>query len=327
MPRNDQLIRQWHILRELESSRSRGKTINELVECLPPDYPKHARTVRRDIEALEAAGFPLLTDRVDGVARWKLMDGFGKLPALGFSPSEMMALSLARHLLAPLDGTNIQAALQSAMAKAQAVHHAPEGLAEVRSALTFGLGSHKSYKAHRDTIDRLSQAITTMHTVQMRYFSASRNQTTRREVDPYRLWYTTGALYLIAYCHRRKDVRMFAVERIRALTLTDHPFQMPLGFDINEYVQDALGVMRGQPIHVALRFDKQTAAWVRDRIWHQSQQLTPLKNGELTMTLTVADNRELVGWILSFGSGVRVIKPLSLKQAVRDEAMKIVSTG
>jgi predicted DNA-binding transcriptional regulator YafY len=41
------------------------------------------------------------------------------------------------------------------------------------------------------------------------------------------------------------------------------------------------------------------------------------------MTLTVADNRELVGWILSFGSGVRVIQPVSLREAVRQEAKAI----
>ena len=65
-------------------------------------------------------------------------------------------------------------------------------------------------------------------------------------MDPYRLWYASGGLYLIAYDHLRKDVRMFAVERIRSITLTDHPYQMPLGFDVEEYVQDALMIMRGQ---------------------------------------------------------------------------------
>ena len=326
MPRNDQLIRQWHILRELESSR--GKSVNELVENLPSDYPKHTRTIRRDIEALEAAGFPLINEQRDGTVRWKLMDGYDKVPALGFSASEMLALTLARRLLEPLEGTNIQTSLQSAMAKAQAgiSDHSTGGLANIQGAMVFGLGSHKSYKAHRETIDKLSQAITAMHTVQMRYFSASGNKTTRREVDPYRLWYTTGALYLVAYCHVRQDVRMFAVERIRALTLTDHPFQMPLGFNLKEYVQDALGVMRGRPIDVELRFDKMTSAWVRDRIWHESQTFKSLKNGELSMRLTVANNRELVGWILSFGCGVRVIKPASLKQAIQAEAKKIVNT-
>jgi predicted DNA-binding transcriptional regulator YafY len=66
----------------------------------------------------------------------------------------------------------------------------------------------------------------------MRYYSASSDRTRRREVDPYRLWYTDGALYLIGYCHRRKEVRMFAVDRILSLslTLTNHPWQLPYKF-------------------------------------------------------------------------------------------------
>jgi predicted DNA-binding transcriptional regulator YafY len=72
-----------------------------------------------------------------------------------------------------------------------------------------------------------------------------------------------------------------------------------------------------------LRFNTPTAVWSKNRIWHPTQTLTPHKNGELTMTLTVADNRELVGWILSFGSGVRVIEPASLREAVRQEAKAI----
>jgi predicted DNA-binding transcriptional regulator YafY len=116
---------------------------------------------------------------------------------------------------------------------------------------------------------------------------------------------------------------MFAVDRIRSLTITTHPYQMPLGFDLEAYVQDALVVMRGQPIAVELLFGRATAAWIKDRQWHASQQLTVGKNGTLSMTLRVADTRELLGWILSFGGGVRVVSPDSLRAAVRIEAEKI----
>ena len=70
-------------------------------------------------------------------------------------------------------------------------------------------------------------------------------------------------MYLIAYCHLRKDVRLFAIERIRSISLTDHPYQMPLGFNVDEYVQDALMVMRGRRIDVELLFAKTAAAWVK----------------------------------------------------------------
>jgi predicted DNA-binding transcriptional regulator YafY len=157
----------------------------------------------------------------------------------------------------------------------------------------------------------------------MRYYSASRNTTTRREVDPYRLWYAAGALYLIAYCHWRRDVRLFAVDRIGSLTITDHAYQMPLGFDVEAYVQDALMVMRGKRISVELQFSKSVAPWVKDRLWHSGQMMTTLRGGRLRMTLDVADTRELLGWILSFGGEVQVVRPKVLQQSVRDEARRI----
>jgi predicted DNA-binding transcriptional regulator YafY len=185
------------------------------------------------------------------------------------------------------------------------------------------LGPHKTYRAHRDAVDRIARAIADRRTVQMRYLSASSGKATRREVDPYHLWYAAGGLYLIGYCHRRRDVRMFAVERVRSLTVTEHAYQLPLGFDVEEYVQDALVVMRGRQIEVELLFDRATAVWARDRIWHPSQQLTPLKNGRLRMTLRVADTRELIGWILSFGRGATVIEPVALREQVRQEALAL----
>jgi predicted DNA-binding transcriptional regulator YafY len=132
---------------------------------------------------------------------------------------------------------------------------------------------------------------------------------------------------LIAYCHLRKDVRLFAVERVRSIALTDHRYQMPLGFNVQEYVQDALNVMRGRRIEVELLFSKKAAAWVKDKSWHPSQETKLLKDGRLKMVLKVADNDELVGWILSFGSQIHVLRPESLQASVKDEAQKIVNAG
>jgi predicted DNA-binding transcriptional regulator YafY len=325
MPRNDQVTRQWHLLRSLEASR-RGLTLEQLVEALPQGLSRHPRTVRRDLAALETAQFPLVTERIDGHVRWRLMEGFRDIPALSFSPTELMALAFTRDLLTPLAGTEIQSSLESAISKASTRIPPPAMtfLQQLRNTFSVGLGPHKRYRQQREAIDGLIRAITDKRTVQMRYYSASRNVTSRREVDPYRLRYVDGALYLIAYCHWRKDVRMFAVERIRSLTLTDHPYQMPLHFDVDAYVEDALVVMRGKRIEVGLLFDKPTAAWAKDRTWHPSQRLKPMKDGTLRMTLTVADTRELLGWILSFGTGVSVVQPDSLRLAVQEEARRIL---
>jgi predicted DNA-binding transcriptional regulator YafY len=326
VPRNDQAIRQLLLLQRLEANR-RGLTLGQLLDDLPADLTRHPRTIRRDLAALEAAHYPLVTERIDGEVRWRLLEGFCHVPALRLAPTELMALAFSRRLIGPLDGTEIKASLDSALAKATASIPAPalDHVRQLENSFSVGLGPHKSYRQYRETIDVLMRAITNKRTVQMRYYAASRNVTTRREVDPYRLRYVDGALYLIAYCHWRKDVRMFSIERIRSLSPTDHPYQMPLHFDIDAYVEDALVVMRGERVEVELVFEKATAAWVKDRIWHSSQRLKRLKGGALHMCLTVANTRELLGWVLSFGAAVRVVKPDSLRAAVEEEAGKILS--
>lgn len=325
MPRNDQAVRQLIVLKKLESSRQ-GLTLEQLAQALDPSAARHPRTLRRDLDAIESAGYPLLTERVDGRVRWKLLDGARSAPALRLSPTELMALTLSRRLVAPLEGTALHASLHSALGKASAALP-PEGLAlvqQLEDTFSVGLGPHKRYKHHRETVERLTQAIAEKTRIQMRYDSASRGRVTRREVDPYRLWYASGGLYLIGYCHLRKEPRMFAVERIKSVTPTEFPYQVPLHFDFDAFVEDSLTVMRGPRIAVELSFEKATAAWVKDRIWHPSQQLKHLPRGRIRMTLTVADSRELVGWILSFGGGVQVVRPDSLRKAVRQEAARIL---
>ena len=82
--------------------------------------------------------------------------------------------------------------------------------------------------------------------------------------------------------------------------------------------------MRGRRIEVDVLFSKKAAAWVKDKSWHPSQETTLLKNGRLKMTLKVADNDELVGWILSFGSQVSILSPESLLSKVKEEAKRII---
>lgn len=327
MPRNDQAVRQLVILHRLEASRH-GLTLEQLAQALDPGSTRHPRTLRRDLAAIEAVGCPLVTERVDGRVRWKLLEGFRNIPALRLSPTELMALTVSRRLIAPLDGTELHASLQSALGKVSAALP-PQGLAlaqQLESTFSVGIGPHKRYRHHREVVERITQAIGHKMRLQMRYDSASRGRMTRRDVDPYRLWFASGGLYLIGYCHLRKEPRMFAVERIKSVTPTDFPYQIPLHFDFDAFIEDSLTVMRGPRMTVELEFDKPTAAWVKDRIWHSSQEIRRLPRGQMRMTLSVADSRELVGWVLSFGGGVKVVQPDSLRIAVQQEARKILES-
>jgi predicted DNA-binding transcriptional regulator YafY len=73
-----------------------------------------------ELDALAAVGFAVVTQRHNGQTRWRLMEGFRAIPALGFSATELMGLLLSRNLLNPLEGTEIAESLNSALTKASA---------------------------------------------------------------------------------------------------------------------------------------------------------------------------------------------------------------
>jgi predicted DNA-binding transcriptional regulator YafY len=101
MARNDQAVRLLVVLKQLEAARQ-GLTLEQLAESLAPGSTRHPRTLRRDLAALEEAGYPLVTERINGHTCWRLMEGFRNVPGLRFSPSELMALTFSRRLITPL---------------------------------------------------------------------------------------------------------------------------------------------------------------------------------------------------------------------------------
>lgn len=117
-----------------------------------------------------------------------------------------------------------------------------------------------------EVLDHLTRASAERRTAQMGHLSASRVTASRRDADPHHLWCASSAPHLIAHSHRRRELRPSVDECIRAPSVIDHPFRLPLGFDVDGYVRDALVVMRGRQIGVELGLDRSTAAWARDRI-------------------------------------------------------------
>ena len=94
MARGDQLGRQWRIIQTLISSK-RGKSASELAS----ELDCHPRTVYRDLEALQIAGFPIYTERVEGKSLWSLLDTVKHQIPIPFSLPELMALYFGADML------------------------------------------------------------------------------------------------------------------------------------------------------------------------------------------------------------------------------------
>lgn len=314
--RGTQLTRQWKILRLLEF-RKRGLTAAELEAELEAPL----RTVYRDLTVLQSAGFPLYSEKDGRSSRWRLLEGSKNSLSLPFTVTELMSLHMSRDILKVFDGTVFQESIESLFDKVRTTltQEAIQYLDRISGRITVGFGPVKDYKAAKETISQVSEATGKRQRVEILYRAVSTGKTTTRKIDPYQVWAMNGGFYLIGHCHKRKAVRTFALERVKKLTVLKESFKLPKDFSLEEYLQTAFRVMRGDPEIVEVWFSPGAAHVVRERIWHPTQEVREQDDGSLIVTLKVPINYEIVSWILGFGSAAEVLRPASLKKRITEE--------
>jgi predicted DNA-binding transcriptional regulator YafY len=322
MPRGDQLSRQWKIIQALSAS-GRGRTAAELadeVECTQ-------RTVYRDLEALQAAGFPVYNERDDGRSLWQLAESVKKQPPLPLSMPELMALYFCSDMVKTLPDTVFHESLETLFKKIKAtlppasLHY----LQHIQKTITVGNKQYKNYARSRDVIEVLNKAAIRWRSIQFRYYSMSGRKETRRTVDPYRIWFFKGSFYVVGFCHLRQDVRIFSVDRMKQVVLTEKRFTVRTDFDFDAFMQSGFGVAGGVPEKVRIEFDENIARYIEDKVWHTSQKVRRGDNGSVVFEARVALTPELTSWILNWGSHARVLEPEALREAIRSEAEKITA--
>ncbi|MGD9226386.1 MAG: transcriptional regulator [Desulfobacterales bacterium] len=317
MARGDQLARQWRILQSLIAAR-RGKSAADLAREL--EY--HWRTVYRDLEALQLAGFPIFTDRVEGKNRWSILDTVRHNIPIPLNLTELMALYFSRGMMTVLKDTVFYESLESFFQKIKATLPAEtiQYLEKIEESFEVGSKPYKQYDRLRETIDRISEATRRRKNIEIEYFTMSRKKKTRRKVAPYKIWFFDGAFYLVGNCGLREDIRIFALDRIKSLTLTDETFEMPEGFTVEDFMRTSFGVFHGKPQNVRVRFAAEVAGYISEKIWHKTQKIQPQKDGSLIFEARVAGTDEIKFWVMSWGSKAQVLSPESLRNEIISEA-------
>ena len=319
MPRNAEVIRQWTILREIERARTAGATIDDLARTSGVT----TRTIRRDLQALEEAGFPIFDDRTqdDGRTHWVMNGQAFKGLAAGLTLAELSALYFSRTLVASLAGTPFKDDVESAFSKLATVltPHMRQFLDQLPRAIATKPDPMRRLASDDEKQERvLTRALeATLHQRQatLVYHSKASERTKAYHVHPYRLAYAQGGLYLLAYVPEYKEVRTFALERVEDMALLEEHYT-PIEELPDEAFPNSLGVHSGPPEHVEIEFDQSVADYVKARAWHQSQKIAERDDGGLQLSLDVCLDRALTSWILSFGPFARVVTPDALRSEI-----------
>ena len=317
MPRNQEVIRQWRLLHALESSRH-GATIDGLASELEVT----TRTIRRDLAALQEAGFALYDEHDEqGRVRWRL-DGQA-LHGLesGFTLPEVCAMYLSRNLLEAVAGTPFQRDLTNAFARLEKMlsPRMRQFLDRLPSVLAAKPGPRaRGASSSPDAVARLLEATLHFRVTTMTYHSVSSKRVKEYVVHPYRLAFAQGGLYLLGYVPEYKSVRTFAIDRISSVTLEKQTFtpKQDVGDDV---FANSLGVNTGPAQRVEIEFSADVAPYVRARVWHASQDVREDGDGGVRVTMDVCHDWALRSWILSWGPFAKVVAPASLARTIRGD--------
>lgn len=283
-----------------------------------------AKSIHRDLEFMrDRLQLPLEFDRARfGYYYTEEVNAF---PTVQITEGELFALVVAEKALQQYRGTSFEKPLLSALKKME--QSLPDtislDLADVERTISFRTRAEPLLDLK--TFDALAKATAARQQLELTYRKPGQRQTEQRVVDPYHLANINGEWFLFAFDHLRQDIRTFVPARIKALKSTGKTFIRPRKFSLERRLRDSFGVQSGHgQFEVVLRFNERVADYIREKKWHDSQQLRELKGGGVELQMTLSSLAEVERWVLSWGGEATVVRPAELAESVKRAAQRIL---
>jgi predicted DNA-binding transcriptional regulator YafY len=280
------------------------------------------RTVQRYMTMLDEMGIPIYAER-GPYGGYALVRGY-KMPPLVFTPEEAVAVYLGTTFLEQVWGRLYQEAGRGALAKLDNVlpDEQRREVAWARQTL-LAIGMHQADPGpSAPYLEKLWEAVHDRRRVSMVYRGRNQPEALQRDFDPYVLVHGWGRQYCLGYCHLRRDIRSFRVDRILELELLEQNFEIPTDFDLQAYVAS-------QPyfqcqIQVRLYFTPEAALQALDNR-SQWDTLEEQPDGSLIVTFTIPDLETAATIMMNYGYLAVVLEPEELRELVRKRAGAIAA--
>ena len=166
-----------------------------------------------------------------------------------------------------------------------------------------------------DLLEPLARAARELREVEFDYLAAGRKKGERRSVRPYAVYQHRGQWYLSGFDLGRKDDRLFRVDRVSALVLTERRFSG------TKDVRPPTGFGTGSA-KARIRFTKEAAPWARERFGDSARSCA---DGGLEVEIEGATPEWLVPFVLGYAGEAQVIEPPELREAVRKATRQAIA--
>jgi proteasome accessory factor C len=231
---------------------------------------------------------------------------------LKLTPAEAVALYAGAAAIAALPDMDEADALRRALAKlGRALGSDGGGAAPIRLTGGAGPGGH---------LQTLRAALVARKQVRLEYFSASRGELTRRDVEPWGLFTALGRWYLIALDHATGEERMFRVDRIRSSEALDAAAEVPEEFDADRY-RGAFKRDQEDGPEMTIEVSPAVAAWFEE--YYPVNESRALRDGWRKIRLPYSGERWAATLVLQLGADVRNVQPEAVMKAARELARAI----
>jgi proteasome accessory factor B len=249
-------------------------------------------------------------------------------PTLQITEGEILALVVAEKALQQYRGTCFERPLLSALKKME------QSLPDTVSLSLDDVAQTISFRTRAEPIldlkifDTLAKATVAHRQLELAYRKPGQRRIQKRLVDPYHLANINGEWFLFAFDHLRNDLRTFVPARIKGIRQTGKTFERRAAFSLEKRLRGSFGVQSGHgDFDVVIRFHERVADYIREKKWHDSQQLRELKPGGVEMRLRLSSLAEVARWVLSWGGDAVVIRPPELFELVKQAAQKVLRSA
>lgn len=285
-----------------------GLSVDELAEAVGCT----TRTIFRDLDALHESGYPVTTVKTAEGTKYVFTEGSQVKVKLAFSRMELIALRIASMTSYSLLGTALYDALESARQKVEVTmcdEHLEYANA-LQSMFEVSFKPIRNYEKFNKTIQAIIKSLLSNTRLKINYWTPSKGTISEREIEPYRFWFVNNALYIIGYCHNRKEVRTFLVDRIRSWELTDKKYEIPKDFKLEEHTSSGFKVLGGtKDYEVVVRVHPILKPIITEQTWHPSQQVEEIEDGWFRVRFRLGALDEIKVWIQGYSPYVIVEKP------------------
>lgn len=264
---------------------------------LAEKFEVSTRTIARDIEDINAAGIPIVSERGFG-GGISVMEGFAIDKTL-LTSSEMQEVLAGLKGLDSVCGTNRYKQLMEKLSPAAV--QSGDIIIDLSSWCKFAVA---------DKIEFIRNAINGCEKIAFEYYSP--NGESSRIIEPYSLIFQWSSWYVWGFCAERQDYRMFKLTRLSKLRLAGEKFKRR---EIPQYACDKLRHTKGE-IEAEVRFDSSVKWRVIDEFGTELPKFD--EDGSSQLTFTWSDVPSFYQYILSFGDKAEIISPEEYRQEFKE---------